>query len=261
MHLLRVTPDGEVNDYYPWPLTSNNGSNFEIIEGDTLCIIGRSHEGYGKDIRISKAVLDSTGLTPIYDKVYPSQNCGLDLIIWANDYNRNLFDWIRGQAFNAYIRTRALDRYNPATPDKLELVLFDLRSAPNSIPSEKLGPYSWRNYVWRTYEDAWIGWISFFPYEGGGYLLCISDPEDRSITHVLRLDHLGEPIDPTTLDNGGKDNVRKFDKLPSTSESYVQLEIWNEPTYKGIIRDSAQVLFWGCDDEGNLYTYRAVRKF
>ncbi|MBD3365665.1 hypothetical protein GF359_10675 [candidate division WOR-3 bacterium] len=140
------------------------------------------------------------------------------------------------------------------------MIRFDLRSQQNGIPGEELGSYNWRDYIWRSYEDAWIGRITFAKYAEGGYLLCMPDPSDPSITHILRLDYMGEPVEPSTLEDGVIKNVKKFDKLPSSAKPHVAFDITNKPTYKGIVRNSAQILFWGRDEEGNLHAYRVVRK-
>ncbi len=65
LHLVRVTPDGQVKDYYPWPdIYANN--YMKVLPGDTLLIAGFS--GDFSKIKVYKGLLDEEGLVPVYEK-------------------------------------------------------------------------------------------------------------------------------------------------------------------------------------------------
>ena len=53
--------------------------------------------------------------------------------------------------------------------------------------------YEWRNYIWRTYKDVWIGEMTYAEHKDGGYCICAPDPEDHTMTHIIRIDEY--PID------------------------------------------------------------------
>jgi len=251
LHLFRVTPEGETQDYHPWPDMRIYETYMEILQGDTLVLMNYQRSNYDpndRTCRISKALVDSLGITPVLDKTYSSDNFHPLIVVPPDPFYKTFFDWNRGFSF-----------YIEITDNIVETLRFDLKSSENSIPWESLDTYNWRNHIWRTFEDTWIGWLTLVDYKDGRYLLCISDPEDRSITHIVRLNHIGEPIVPSTFKNSENKKTKKFDKMPSSAKPYVEFQIWDKPG--GLARDSAQVLFWACDDEGNLYTYRAVRKY
>ena len=72
-HLFRVSPQGEVQDFFSWPMLETYGSYLEILPSDTLLLLGRDYgtcrnQRWGG--RIVKALLDSTGITPVYDRTY-----------------------------------------------------------------------------------------------------------------------------------------------------------------------------------------------
>lgn len=265
LHLIRISPEGIVKDYHPWPRMVAEGYSISTLSGDTLIFLGEDAQAEwtpnGRPLRISKVIVDSSGITPVYEKTYDLSKYPRKLIELEGYYEKKILDWNRDTGLYAYIRVESSVTGPPAQPDKLHLYKFDMRASDNAITQDSLGVFNWRDYVWRTYEDTWIGWMTFAHHKDGGYLLCIPDPKDRSITHVLRLDSKGEPIDPATLEGGGTKFSLDFDRRPSSAEPLVDFHIWNKPAYKEIIRDSAHVLFWGCDNEGNLYAYRKVKKF
>jgi len=259
IHLFQVTPQGEVRDFFPWPMLEGWGSYLEILPSDTLLILGRDYRNYQNSRwsgRIVKALLDSTGITPIDDRTYAGEGYPQRMVNIPREFRNIYFDWNRGYGFVAELRTRS-----EAENIELLLLRFDLKRSGNTIPQDSVGRFIWRDYIWRTYEDTWIGRMTFEQYKGSGYILYFSDPEDNSITQVLRLDNLGVPIDPSTLANGGIKEPLNFNRLPETAKQYADYDIWNKLTYKDIIRDSAQVLFWGCDDKGNLYSYRKIKTY
>lgn len=258
VHLMRISPDGDIHDNFPWP-RFDELDNFHIgFRSDTMTVIGFTYEyseytGESPSIRITNALVDSTGVTPLSEKVYLRDNFPFEMLQPERDFLRYYYDLPRGIGFKANIN------YKDST--LLKLYRFDFRVSVESIAIDTIDEITWRDYVWRSYPNSWIGWISFTEYANAGYLLYMPDPDDRSTTHVIRLTQMGEPIEPSTLEDGGAQSSRVFNRLPSQIEPNVYFRFWEIPSYRGGVRDSAQVLFWGCDTEGNLYTYRRVRHY
>jgi hypothetical protein len=266
IHLYRVTPDGDVKDYCPWPKIRQYKHHIEVLPGDTLVLVGTDYESsqlsaWEVDLRIAKALIDENGITPVYDKKYSYGNYPHKILRLPYDYWRNYYDWNRGYGFLPEIRVPYDSEGNESACNLLTIYRFDLRGSEHSITQDSLGTYAWRDYVWRTYKDAWIGWISFTKHKDGGYVLCIPDPKDRSITHLLRLDRNGEPVDSDNLESGGEKTPAKFDRRPTTINPLVDFKVWTSPAPGVNVRDSAHVLFWGCDEEGNLYAHRQFRSY
>lgn len=264
LHLIRVSSEGQVKDYYPWPTMYASDLHMEVLPGDTLLLMGRdasapkSSGGYGMPLRISKALITSNDLTPIYEKSYPWHSFPATIRNGNSTYYMHYFDWERGYGYLAYILADSSILGPKPTPDKLTIMRFDLKSSETTITRDSLGTFNWRNFIWRTYKNAWIGSMTFARYKEGGYLLCIPDPADRSVTHILRLDNLGLPIIPSELEGNGMKSTLAFDRITASVKPYVDFQIWDKPVQM-TIHDSAQVLFWGCDNEGNLYSFRKVR--
>lgn len=258
VHLIRVSPNGNIHDFFPWP-RFDELDNFHIgFRSDTMTVIGFTYEyseytGESPSFRITSALVDSASVTPLGEKVYLRDNIPFEMLQRDKDLTRYYFDLPRGLGFKANIY------YKDSTI--LKMYRFDFRISEESIVIDTIDDITWRDYVWRSYPNSWLGWITFCDYSSGGYLLYMPDPENRSTTHVLRLDQMGEPLDPSTLEDGGAQSSRVFNRLPSQIEPNVYFRFWEIPSYRGGVRDSAQVLFWGCDTEGNLYTYRRVRHY
>jgi hypothetical protein len=202
--------------------------------------------------RISKATIDSTGITPVYEKVYGSKTYPMSLIPSPREYINNFFDWERGVGYRFLFR-------NPQ--GELTVNRFDFRSSETSVEYDTVGTFAWRNYIWRTYENAPTGRLTFTHFKDGGYVLSLPDPDNSNTTQVLRIDPNGNPLLPENLESGGNKNSLDFDRMPSTVEPNIYFYRWTKRTYRENIPDSAQLLFWGLDNEGTLYSYHKVRKY
>ncbi len=256
VHLMRITPEGDFEDFHPWPGLGYYEHYLGLLQGDTLILAGS--EDLGKPVRIVKATLTSEGITPVYDTPHTLANS-----IYKNqilgDYFQAIVNWYQGMGIEAAILHDRTD--NPQYgPDNLHI------SRLKGGPEEKSKPlkanvYPWRDYVWRSYPNSWIGWLTFSDYKDGGYLLYIPDPLDRSTTYALRLDEEGTPIDPSTLKGKGKCSARSFNRLPESAKSQADFRWWKDNNSRRDYPDSARVSFWGCDEKGNLYNYTQLRKY
>lgn len=248
-HLIRVNPEGEVNNYDPWPEKHTYNPFIDILPGDTLFLVSNYQSGGG---RIAKALIEPDKIIPVQDSFYSeilSTNVGS-----RHERVGSYLDWEKRLA----MRTMVLDK-------DLYIVHYSLKPSDN-YKSNKSGPYPWRSYIWRSYLNSAIPYPIWAEHKEGGYTLCFLDPEDKSTVYVIRLDEAGVPIDPSTLDKGGTLSARHFKNLPSSAEPHVDFWIWRThkkrtPRDSYFELDSARVIFWGCDDKGNLYAYRKVKKF
>lgn len=258
LHLTRITPEGYIQDYFPWPKIDWEVDLYmETLASDTLLLIGANVESsrqYGKrPVRVAKALLDSEGLTPLSEADFDRfEKPSFSSFLSNKDLEAPLFTWKHGYALKAGIYPRA---ESPAGPANIVIHPIDLIEGSSFIEDTRFLP--WRDYVWRSYPDSWIGKMTFAPYKDGGYTLFFPDPLDRSTTYMLRLNEDGELLDPADLKNGGERSVKAFGRLPSGVEPHAYFYLYR----KGGLLDSARVSFWGCDDEGNLYNYTQLRKY
>lgn len=257
LHLVRITPQGQIADYFPWPkIDWENHLYLSILPSDTLLVIGDDVESdpYGRrPMRVAKAYLDSTGLTPISETDYDGRE--ETVFSWfrrTRDFKAILVKWEQNKALVGHIYPEKTERPG-LDPDILAISHLGLAPPYNHY---EIYEYRWRDYVWRSYPDSWIGEMTFAPHKDGGYTLFFPDPLDRSTTYMLRLNEDGELLDPDDLRNGGERSVKAFGRLPSGVEPHAYFYLYE----RGDL-DSARVSFWGCDDEGNLYNYSKLRKY
>lgn len=249
--LIRVSAKGEIQNYV---LTDKGeGATFEayleILPGDTLLLT----QGY-HNYCVVKCLVTREGLIPLSEAGYGS-SVALSALQNRDDYYLFIPDWEESRGLSTFI-----------WPESAMAVLNLARLKLNPEESwkyEKLGRFPWRDYIWRSYPDVWIGRMTYARHRDGGYVLCIPDPIDSSSTHLLRLDDNGLLLDPSSLSEGGTYLPRSFTRLPESAKPYVELKVWQKlkdgcPTFEP---DSALVVFWGCDDDGNLYAYKKVKKF
>jgi len=252
-HLLRITPEGEIQDYYPWPeINADPLSYIEVLPSDTLLVVG----SYGRPIaRLNKAVIEEEGLTNL---VVEEHNLSKAFHAFSPRlFNSTIVvEWENDRALTAGM---APHRTSPGLgPDKIGLAWSYLTPPYDEVSYES---YSWRDYVWRSYPDTWIDNLTLTPHKDGGYSLLIPDPKDRTTTCVLRLDEDGVPIDPSILKHGGEHSARSFARLPSSAKPYAYFTL-DCGDKKATVREAyVRISFWGCDDKGNLYAYRQLRKY
>lgn len=250
-YVARISPSGEVQDYAPWPPRQDYLEIYlDILPGDTLLVIGRDESTpYGN--RIAKALISPDGITPVFDALY-LKSSALSYLQFKPGYDASVTQWEAGYGLRV-----SLDPHTNAST----LRIFNLRlSKEEKYTADEGTDYLWRDYVWRTYPDIWIGAMTFAGYSENGYCLYIPDPVDSSRTHVIRIGEDGIPIDPLTLTGGGTLSVRPYRRVPEGSPRYVDLKVWKKTAYT-LEPDSALVVFWGCDDDGNLYAYRKVKRY
>lgn len=252
LNLFQVTEKGEVRNYDIWPIVPFKRNYLERLAGDTILILGGAVNG---EILVSKGILAEDSVVPAYDTSYIMEDISLLNIGSQRDYYRSVLDWYKGWGLRADIQW--YKTHEEVGPDKLTLTRMGL-GADGDFSMQTLGTYTWRDYVWRTYRDAWIRYMTFTRYKDGGYVLAIPDPLDRPTTYLLRLDDKGEPIDPSTLASGGELSPLAFRRLPAAAEPHVDISMWGRIEQKP---DSAHVIFWGCDNKGNLYAYRKVQVY
>jgi hypothetical protein len=247
--LARVSTDGLVHDYSPWPIDQAYDGNFiEITSNDTLIAVSRDF--HSRDNRIAKAIINPEGITPT-DQNVCSECEFLDFLRSANKYGVPMIDW--GEGFGFYVGV-----IRDGARNKIHVFKLNLKPE-DGYPAEKIGEFYWREYVWKTYNDTWIAEATYASHKDGGYSLCLPDPKNSSSVYVLRLGEDGIPIEPSNLNGGGERSVRSFNRLPKESKPYVDMKIWFKDYT--LTPDSAMVVFWGCDEKGNLYTYRKIKKF
>ena len=225
-----------------------------MFPGDTLLIVSNV-DGNPGDYRVTKTLLNEEGLASVCEQGIFSRKdykgLALGAVLNANWDRPYILDWEGGIGLGG--------NYYLGQIDELNLCRFKLNREEN-YRGEMVGRYRWRNYIWRTYPDVWIGWMTFTKYDGGGYCLSIPDPIDSSSTHILRFDKDGVPLEPSSLAEGGTRSARSFDRLPEGVKPYVDMKIWGIKGHS-LVPDSGLVVFWGCDEGGNLYTYRKVNKY
>lgn len=247
MSIMRVLTSGEVKDYTDtWPVTKMNGDAYiEIIPGDTLVITGSNQSVQSKVI--VKALVTSEGLTPIDELTYPITCCALGLLSITQGMYNVYVNWEQG--FGLFASTKGDGTF--------KLASMHLTPEANYECTE-LGSYSLKDYTWRTYTDMWLPKSTVEKYKDEGFTVFLSDPIDSTTTHVVRLDEKGFPIDPSTLNAGGKRTTLPFAALPNTCKPYVEMLTWGNQF--GLYPDSGRVQFWGVDHEGNLYLYKKTKK-
>lgn len=241
--LTRVTSKGQVQDYSLLFQNSrmSPSSYIGITPGDTLFIAG-GDSGYNNNI-IVKAIITSDGITPIDADKYSRESKSITALNNTPPETFNYVDWQTASGIDVFVCEN-------------ELRIFQLFLTPEAnYNAELVGKYPWRNFIWRTYKDAWIKRIYLTKDNEKGYDLYIPDPSDQSMTHVVRLDNDAVPIDPSTLESGGARNTLAFTLLPKGSKSYVDLLQWGV-----LYPDSARAQFWGTDGNGNLYLYKKTKR-
>ncbi len=254
LHLIRVTPGGQVKDYYPWP-DIRVYNYMEVLPGDTLLVAGFSSD-FSK-IKVYKGLLDEEGIIPVFEKDFKSGYSSLNEVVYskAMPQSNTMLDW--GRNWGLYIISDS-DYNTPVLSETFRIQRLNL-NLDTDHSYEDLGLYDWNKYTWRIFHKTWIGNVTITPYKNGGYVLCLVEPMDASTTYMIRLDSTGVPIDPKTLSDGGIRKPIAFDKLPASAKPYVGFGWW-ESHLERTKRDSAHVTFWGVDSEGNIYNYRKLQK-
>lgn len=253
--LVRVSPRGEVQIFTTWPELSPIRNYVAALPDDTLLIIGIAGTS---SAWVSKWLITQEGLSPAggLDNYHDAHALfSASSVGSPRDYAQNLLDWSQGRGLRAEIYW--FQNYEDRGPDKLNLYSLSLRAEDN-FSFKNLGVFNWRNYVWRTYNRTWIRHMTFASFEEGGWVLAIPDPEERSVTHLVRLSDQGIPLNPDSLKAQGVRKVRPVKRTPDGTVLEVDLVIWRSSAQKP---DSARVLFWGLDNNGDLYAYRKVKKY
>ncbi len=242
----RISATGSVQEYSSWLNELGDFKAFlSIMPADTLWISGEVTAS--KDYLVAKGLMTQDGLTPLSKNSY-SRNYALHRFMPDMPYDIVLLDW-----------AKAISLRLGATPKELNIERLLIKEN-EGFGIIGLGTFKWHDYIWRSYPDVWIGSITYSPYKDGGYVLCISDnSRDSTGTYLIRIGDDGIPIDPSTLKDGGKRYARAFTSLPRDARPNVRLFQWNKNN--GLEPDSAMVVFWGCDNEGNLYAYSKTKKF
>lgn len=251
-YLGQITSSGEVHHYRTWfEDVDIRFPHMEILLGDTLMIIGKMGH---VDNQIVKASMQPGELSLISSELVPRSK-SLTIIRNHGYYVDSYSDWERGWGFIASL-------FGGNNPDlifqELSYGTLDLKPADGYSVGEKT-TILWEDYVWKTYPDVFTGQLAIIPYRGGGYSLLIPDFIDSNTTHILRLNEEGIPINPSGLEGGGTLNPRPYDSLPSGFQPHVYFHDWVK--YRVLSPDSAMVVFWGCDDEGNLYATTFYKRF
>jgi hypothetical protein len=257
VNLVRITPEGQAEDRYPWRVKQLPHPYYMVIlPGDTLVTYAQAYSGPGEisvrpwTFQIGKVHLTVDGYGATQQTFHKMGEFPIIIGVYFDD-TQSIPEWNEGWSIVAYLRSASLSLYRQHL------------TAESNYSVDTIGTYAWRDYVWRTYSDTYIKRLTFTKHKDGGYILCLFNPEDRSTTHVLRLDEDGVPIDPSELKSGGSRSAKAFKNLPPSSDPYVDLQEWYHfnPNTRRVVDDSVHVIFWGCDDEGNLYAYRKVKKF
>ncbi|MBN2380069.1 hypothetical protein JXM67_09745 [candidate division WOR-3 bacterium] len=246
--LGRISPTGEIEVFSSWlPNLGSVAAYMEIIPGDTFWIVGDGIRT--KDCEISKGLITPEGITPVSKEIHP-ETIVLRNLMYRDEYTVALIDF----------ENRIGRTYFPVR-DKLYQHTYSLDDYEHEEREYRL-----RDYIWRSYTDIWINRSICAPHKDGGYSLCIKDPFDTTTTHIVRLNENRELVDPSTLSGGGVYSARSFDRLPRNTKAYAALEVKIlgkeiNGQYYMHAPDSACVIFWGCDDEGNLYAYQKVKRY
>lgn len=250
--LARVTTAGQVDDYHGWPPEQvYSGAYIEIIPGDTLLATGGDFSSGG--YRIAKAVISPEGVFPFSESLNLQGNA-LRLLSSYSYVSCQISDWKKGEGFDFTIVSEGGGPTNYLRVIRMKLSEQEGYGIENDMPK-----YPWRDYIWRSYPDAWIEYLGCIQYKDGGYLVLIPDPADSSTTYGIRVDTNGVPVNPSDLSGGGTFSTRSFKRLPDDAKPHVNLNIWKQRN--SWAPDSALVRFWGCDENGNLYYYEKVKKF
>jgi len=252
LELFQVTGSGKVLTNIYWPMIPFKRNYLERLEGDTLLIIGGAVFG---EVFVSKGILGPDSIIPAFDTSYIMEEMSMLNIGTQTDYSRTIHDWRKGWGLRADIQW--YQTHPEVGPDKLILTKLNL-GKDGDFSVQTLGIYPWRDYVWRTYPGAWMRHLTITPYETGGFVVAVSDPKDHSIGYLIRLDTEGYPVTPNTLEGSGTFSALAFDKLPSSATRNVALSMWGRIEQGP---DSAQVVYWGLDNTGNLYSYRRLQVY
>lgn len=249
--LCRITPSGEVQTY-SWPLEQTSGveAYLGILPGDTLYEVG--HDRNSRGYRYAKAIINQDGMTPLDESTHPNRQGVFTYHLFTGNHKGLITSWEKGVGFFAFI-------YPYTTGRILSIIRLNMTEEQNYSATE-LGDFEWPEYSWREYPDVFIGKITITEHKDGGYCLYAPDYIDSSSTHVIRLSADGIPIQPSELTNGGTLDAYPFEQIPQDVEPQVHLRVWTNYRIR-LAPDSAMVVFWGCDDEGNLYAYSKTRRF
>lgn len=253
-HLVRVTPKGMIQDYHPWPGIEPDETYLGIMPGDTLLVVGRTQK---REIRVAKGVIDDKGLTTVPETDREKNSPTFEVLIgYGDDLDVATPYWEKGYGLRAGFG-------KPEGKWKLFLSYFSLEPPYTEIEGKECN--NWRDYIWRSYTDAWIGKVSISPYKDSGYVLCIPDPLDSATTHLLRINEDGTLIPPSELKDGGSRSARSFDRLPKSAEQKVKLELYVKHHKSGeretVYYGKAIARFWGVDLDGNLYYFSKSRNY
>jgi len=257
VNLVRITPEGQVGNDYPWRVEQLPFPHYmAILPGDTLVTYAQAYPGPGGSIvrigtyQIGKVHLTVDGYGAAQQTLHKLEEFPIIIGVYFDD-TQSIPEWNEGWSIVAYLRSASLSLYRQHL------------TAESNYSVDTIGTFSWRDYVWRTYSDTYIKRLTFARHKEGGYILCLFDPANPSITHVLRLNEDGVPVEPSELKSGGKRSAKALKNLPPYVEPYVNIQKYQhpDPKIRKIVDDSVHVIFWGCDDEGNLYAYRKVKRF
>lgn len=255
-HLVRVTPEGAVKDFFPWPSLSAEVPPYLAIVPDDILYIQGQDESNKKETtyRQIKIKLRRDETKPIQEDVKTSDRLPLALCArdnWQTHYVMWNNDW-------ALLLSKTS---SPKTKEDQEGIMFSRTSLDYAGQEmyKTIGTYAWRDYIWRTYHNTWIPDMTIATYKDEGFVVVLCDPKDSTTTHMIRLNLAGEPLNPSELDDGGNRLIKPFDRIPVESKkyAYVSLKSIYESRNASFI-DTARVSFWGLDNEGNLY---ALSKF
>lgn len=243
-HLVRVTPHGNVEDYSPWPgIYSLNGDYIGIIPSDTLILVGRKYlpdvSLWKRQIRVARAVLGPEGLTTLSTTDYDPKSLYAGLL----RCNPGMINWKEGWGYGAGVED-----------SKLSLAHFGITNPNVKLSFQEL-PFN--DYIWRTYDDTRLPAEGLTAYKDSGYILWVPDPATRSSVHAVRIDSEGNPVLSSQLRDGGSKSSRNFKNLPSDAEPHASFRVYQH----GSGLDSAQVIFWGADSDGNMYNYYDVKRY
>jgi len=252
LYLFQITKKGIIRSYDYWPFVPFKRNYLERLPADTLLIVGGQVKG---EVVVSKGVFTKDTILPAQDTTYLMEDLSMLNVGSQRDYYRSIIDWNKGWGLRADIQWYS--SHMETGPENVSLAALNLGS-DGDYTIEHLGIYSWRNFIWRTYEDAWMRYLTFSKYRDGGYIMAISDPKDRSNTHLVRLDDEGIPIDPATLEDGGSFSSLPFKRLPSNTQPHADISMWGRIAE---VPDSAHLILWGLDKKGNLYSFRKVDIF
>lgn len=243
-HPVRITPQGNVEEYSPWPGTRGlNGDYIGMIAPDTLIIVGRQDmENVYLDklpILVAKAVIGPEGITKLSTTDYDPKSSYSNLL-WCK---ASMMNWKEGWGYGAGVEDSKLSLY-PC-------------SITTPTTKQRFIDLPFNDYIWRTYDDTRLPAEGLTPYKDSGYILWVPDPATLNSVHAVRIDNEGNPLLSSQLRDGGSKFSRDFQNLPPYAEPHASFRVF----WHGTALDSAQIIFWGADSLGNIYNYSKTKKF